>query len=116
MLVDLQVRTDAARLLLYRTAWLVDQGISCVKGASLANLYGFTLEFDIQRHFRDARLFVIGDGSSQIQRNLVARMMRLGEREEPEGWLRGLPLDFPLDFGCGAALYQVAGAPGDQPG
>jgi len=39
--------------------------------------YGFTLEFDIQRHFRDARLFVIGDGSSQIQRNLIARMMGL---------------------------------------
>lgn len=39
--------------------------------------YGFTLEFDIQRHFRDARLFVIGDGSSQIQRNLIARLMGL---------------------------------------
>ncbi|MBI2199348.1 MAG: hypothetical protein HYU42_12245 [Candidatus Rokubacteria bacterium] len=35
MLVDLQVRTDAARLLLYRTAWLVDQGIPCVKEASM---------------------------------------------------------------------------------
>ncbi|OGK77972.1 MAG: hypothetical protein A2X52_23020 [Candidatus Rokubacteria bacterium GWC2_70_16] len=99
MLVDLQVSTDAARLLLYRAAWLVDQGIPCMKEASMANLYatealvrvtsdamrvyggyGFTLEFDIQRHFRDARLFVIGDGSSQIQRNLIARMMGLGER------------------------------------
>jgi alkylation response protein AidB-like acyl-CoA dehydrogenase len=39
--------------------------------------YGFTMEFDIQRHFRDARLFVIGDGSSQIQRNLIARAMGL---------------------------------------
>jgi alkylation response protein AidB-like acyl-CoA dehydrogenase len=39
--------------------------------------YGFTLEFDIQRHMRDARLFVIGDGSSQIQRNLIARLMGL---------------------------------------
>lgn len=96
LLVDLQVETDAARLLLYRAAWLVDQGIPCVKEASTANLYatetlvrvtsdamrvyggyGFTMEFDIQRHFRDARLFVIGDGSSQIQRNLIARMMGL---------------------------------------
>ena len=96
MLADLQVQTDAARLLLYRAAWLVDQGVPCVKEASMANLYatenlvrvtsdamrvyggyGFTMEFDIQRHFRDARLFVIGDGSSQIQRNLIARMMGL---------------------------------------
>ena len=36
-----------------------------------------TVEFDIQRHFRDARLFVIGDGSSQIQRSLIARQMGL---------------------------------------
>ena len=35
------------------------------------------MEFDIQRHFRDAWLFVIDDGSSQIQRNLIARQMGL---------------------------------------
>jgi alkylation response protein AidB-like acyl-CoA dehydrogenase len=96
MLADLHVRADAARWLLYRAAWLVDQGVRCVKEASMANLYateallritsdamrvyggyGFTMEFDVQRHLRDARLFVIGDGSSQIQRNLIARAMGL---------------------------------------
>ena len=96
LLVDLQVETDAARLLLYRAAWLVDEAVPCVKETSMANLfasetlvrvtseamrvyggYGFTMELDIQRHFRDARLFVIGDGSSQIQRNLIARFMGL---------------------------------------
>ena len=96
LLADLEVQADAARWLLYRAAWLVDQGVRCVKEASMANLfatetllkvtsdamrvyggYGFTLEFDIQRHMRDARLFVIGDGSSQIQRNLIARLMGL---------------------------------------
>jgi alkylation response protein AidB-like acyl-CoA dehydrogenase len=96
LLADLQVETDAARLLLYRAAWLVDQKIACAREASMANLfatealvrvtseamrvyggYGFTLEFDIQRHLRDARLFVVGDGSSQIQRNLLARLMGL---------------------------------------
>jgi len=96
LLADLEVQTDAARWLLYRAAWLVDEGVRCVKEASMANLcatetllkvtsdamrvyggYGFTLEFDIQRHMRDARLFVIGDGSSQIQRNLIARFMGL---------------------------------------
>ena len=94
LLADLHAGTEAARWLLYHAAWLVDQGIRCVKEASMANLYatenllkvtsdamrvyggyGFTMEFDIQRHMRDARLFVIGDGSSQIQRNLIARMM-----------------------------------------
>jgi alkylation response protein AidB-like acyl-CoA dehydrogenase len=96
LLADLQVQAESARWLLYRAAWLVDQGVRCVKEASMANLhatetllrvtsdamrvyggYGFTMEFDIQRHMRDARLFVIGDGSSQIQRNLIARLMGL---------------------------------------
>lgn len=39
--------------------------------------YGFAREFDIERILRDARLFIIGDGSSQIQRNLIARQMGL---------------------------------------
>ncbi len=96
LLVDLQVETDAARLLLYRAASLVDDGVPCVKETSMANLhatetlvkvtsdamrvyggYGYTMEFDIQRHFRDARLFVVGEGTSQIQRNLIARYMGL---------------------------------------
>ena len=96
LLADLQVEVDAARWLLYRAAWIVDGGERCIKEASMANLacteallkvtsdamrvyggYGLTMEFDIQRHFRDARLFVIGDGSSQIQRNLIARAMGL---------------------------------------
>ena len=96
LLVDLQVRTDAARLLLYRAASMVDEGAACMREASIANLhatetlvrvtsdamrvwggYGFTREFEIERTLRDARLFVIGDGSSQIQRNLIARQMGL---------------------------------------
>jgi alkylation response protein AidB-like acyl-CoA dehydrogenase len=96
LLADLHAQTESARWLLYRAAWLVDQGVRCVEEASIANLqatenllrvtsdamrvwggYGFTLEFDIQRHMRDARLFVIGDGSSQIQRNLISKLMGL---------------------------------------
>jgi alkylation response protein AidB-like acyl-CoA dehydrogenase len=96
LLADLQKEVDGARWLLYRATWIVDAGDRCIKEASMANLacteallratedcmrvyggYGLTMEFDIQRHFRDARLFVIGDGSSQIQRNLIAREMGL---------------------------------------
>jgi alkylation response protein AidB-like acyl-CoA dehydrogenase len=96
LLADLHVRTESARWLLYRAAWLVDQGVRCVEEASVANLhatetlltvtseamrvyggYGLTMDFDIQRHMRDARLFVIGDGSSQIQRDMIARLRGL---------------------------------------
>ncbi len=96
LLVDLQTRTDAARLLLYQAASMIDDGEPCAREASIANLhatetlvrvtsdamrvwggYGFTREFEIERILRDARLFVIGDGSSQIQRNLIARQMGL---------------------------------------
>lgn len=96
LLADLQVETEAARLLLFRAASLVDEGVPCVKEASMANLhatetllrvtseamrvwggYGFTKEVEIERTLRDARLFVVGDGSSQIQRNLIARAMGL---------------------------------------
>jgi alkylation response protein AidB-like acyl-CoA dehydrogenase len=96
LLAGLQVRTDAARLLLYRAASMVDESVACVREASIANLhatetlvavtsdvmrvwggYGFTREHEIERTLRDARLFIIGDGSSQIQRNLIARQMGL---------------------------------------
>ena len=39
--------------------------------------YGLTMDFDTQRHMRDARLFVIGDGSSRIQRDMIARLRGL---------------------------------------
>jgi alkylation response protein AidB-like acyl-CoA dehydrogenase len=96
LLADLHVQTESARWLVYRAAWLVDQGVRCVEEASVANLhatetllkvtsdamrvyggYGLTMDFDIQRHMRDARLFVIGDGSSQIQRDMIARLRGL---------------------------------------
>jgi alkylation response protein AidB-like acyl-CoA dehydrogenase len=96
LLADLHVQTESARWLLYRAAWLVDQGVRCVEEASVANLhatetllkvtseamrvyggYGLTMDFDIQRHMRDARLFVIGDGSSQIQRDMIAKLRGL---------------------------------------
>ncbi len=96
MLVALQMRTDAARLLTYRASAMVDTGQACVREASIANLYatetlvtatsealrvwgsaGLTPGHRTERALRDARLFIIGDGSSQIQRNLIARQMGL---------------------------------------
>ena len=96
LLVGLQLRTDAARLLTHRAAAMVDAGQSCVREASIANLYatetlvtatsealrvwgaaGLVPGHPTERALRDARLFIIGDGSSQIQRNLIARQMGL---------------------------------------
>jgi alkylation response protein AidB-like acyl-CoA dehydrogenase len=96
LLANLHVQAESARWLVYRAAWLVDQGVRCVEEASVANVhatetllqvtsdamrvyggYGLTMDFDIQRHMRDARLFVIDDGSSQIQRDLIARLRGL---------------------------------------
>ncbi|MBL8386379.1 MAG: acyl-CoA dehydrogenase family protein [Burkholderiales bacterium] len=96
LLADLQLRTEAARLLLYRAAALVDDGVPCVREASIANLHatetlvavtsevlglwgmhGVSGACAVERTLRDARLFIIGDGSSQIQRNLIARQMGL---------------------------------------
>ena len=96
LLVSLQLRADAARLLTHRAAAMVDAGQACVREASIANLYatetlvaatsealrvwgtaGLVPGHGTERALRDARLFIIGDGSSQIQRNLIARQMGL---------------------------------------
>ena len=96
LLVDLQVEVDAARTLMYRAAWTTDAGGDFLPQTALAHLaasegllrvtadamrvyggYGLTMEFDIQRHFRDARLFVVGDGASRSQRDLIAESMGL---------------------------------------
>ncbi len=96
MLAGLQMRTEAARLLTHRASAMVDAGQVCVREASIANLYatetlvaatsetlrvwgaaGLVPGHRTERALRDARLFIIGDGSSQIQRNLIARQMGL---------------------------------------
>lgn len=93
-LVDMQMEIDAARLLLYRSAWLVDQGVSNPKESAIANLWssetyvrtalngmrimggwGYLMEFDMQRHFRDSKLAEIGGGTSEILRIIASREM-----------------------------------------
>ncbi|MDY7032258.1 MAG: acyl-CoA dehydrogenase family protein, partial [Thermodesulfobacteriota bacterium] len=87
---------DAARLLLYRAAWMHDQGMPCMKEVSMAKLftsetyaklsnqgmqimggYGYSMEYDMQRHFRDSRIITVSAGSSQMQRTVIARSMGL---------------------------------------
>jgi alkylation response protein AidB-like acyl-CoA dehydrogenase len=95
-LADMATELEAARWLVYRSAWLIDQGKPDMKAASMAKLfasemanrladastrifasYGFAMEYDVQRYFRDARLLLLGGGTSEILRNIIGQQMGL---------------------------------------
>jgi butyryl-CoA dehydrogenase len=95
-LADMATELEAARWLVYRSAWLIDQGKADMKAASMAKLfasemanrladqstrifasYGFAMEYDVQRYFRDARLLLLGGGTSEILRTIINREMGL---------------------------------------
>jgi alkylation response protein AidB-like acyl-CoA dehydrogenase len=92
MLADMQTEIDAARLLVYRSAMLADEGKPYTREASMGKLfaseaatracnkavqihggYGYTHEFPVERYLRDAKLCEIGEGTSEIQRSIIAR-------------------------------------------
>jgi len=92
MLADAQTELDAAELLVRRAAWLADRGQRFTSEASMAKLfasevatrvcnnalqihggYGYTREFDIERHLRDVKLCEIGEGTSQVQRLVISK-------------------------------------------
>ncbi|HKA71459.1 MAG TPA: acyl-CoA dehydrogenase family protein [Xanthobacteraceae bacterium] len=96
MLADMATEVEAARTLMWRAAWMVASGQDALREISMAKLlssetyakvanlgmqilgaYGYTMEFDMQRHFRDSRASTIAAGTSQIQRNLIAGLMGL---------------------------------------
>ncbi|MFP2927069.1 acyl-CoA dehydrogenase family protein [Pyxidicoccus sp. 3LG] len=92
MMADMKVEIDAARLLVHRAARLADEGKPYSKEASMGKLYaseaamracnkavqihggyGYTREFPVERYLRDAKLCEIGEGTSEIQRTIIAR-------------------------------------------
>jgi alkylation response protein AidB-like acyl-CoA dehydrogenase len=96
MLADLEAQVEAAWALTLKAAWRVSRGEDALKEITMAKLlaaetyvktteagmqvmggYGYNMEFDMQRHFRDARAATVAAGSSQIQRNLIAGQMGL---------------------------------------
>jgi alkylation response protein AidB-like acyl-CoA dehydrogenase len=91
-IADAALRIDAARLMTYRAAWLKDQGRSYTTEAAMAKLfasevardvtndaiqvhggYGYITEYRVERYLRDAKLTEIGEGTSEIQRMVIAR-------------------------------------------
>jgi alkylation response protein AidB-like acyl-CoA dehydrogenase len=92
MFADMKTELDAARLLVHRAAYLADAGQPYTQEASMAKLfaseiamracnkavqihggYGYTSEFPVERYLRDAKLCEIGEGTSEIQRSIIAR-------------------------------------------
>jgi len=96
MLADMQTEVAASRALMWQCASKVDKGEDALAEITMAKLhasetyakvanmgmqifggYGYNREFDMERHFRDARAATVAAGSSQMQRNLIAGLMGL---------------------------------------
>ena len=93
-LADMSTEIDAARLLVHRAAWLKEQGRPHAEEGAKAKLfasevarrqtgeaiqilggYGYTKEFPVERYFRDAKITEIYEGTSEVQRIVVARSL-----------------------------------------
>ena len=91
-LSDMATQIEAARHLVYHAAWKKDQGLSVIREAAMAKLfssetammvtteaiqvlggYGYIKEYDVERFFRDAKILEIGEGTSEVQRMIIAR-------------------------------------------
>ena len=93
-LADMATKAEAARLLVYRAAWLCSQGLPCTKEASMAKLfasdaamklateavqifggYGYTREYPVERLFRDAKITQIYEGTNEIQHLVITKQL-----------------------------------------
>lgn len=95
-LVDMQTRVDQARHVLYHLSWLINEDLRCRKEAAQTKMVateclqyvthhgmqilasaGYAAESDMQRLWRDGRLYTFGEGANEIQRDIIAREMGL---------------------------------------
>ncbi len=93
-LVDMATEIDASRLLIYRAGWLLDQGKRVTRESAMAKLfaseaavrianeavqihggYGFIKDYPVEKFYRDVKLCTIGEGTSEIQRLVIARQL-----------------------------------------
>jgi alkylation response protein AidB-like acyl-CoA dehydrogenase len=98
-IAEMGTQLEAARGLVYRAAAFLDAGERDMKLAAMAKLfaseaanriadectrilgsYGFAMEYDAQRYFRDARFLLYGGGTSEILRNIIAREMGVPQK------------------------------------
>ncbi len=94
MLADMATEIDAARLLTWRAAWMLDQGLPVNKEASMAKRFaadtamkvttdavqilggvGYTRDYPVEKWMRDAKIMQIYEGTSQVQRVVISRML-----------------------------------------
>jgi alkylation response protein AidB-like acyl-CoA dehydrogenase len=95
-IADMQMRVDATRLVVRHLAWLIATGRPCRREAAQAKVQateclqfvtdhgmqimasaGYSSESDMQRYWRDGRLYSFGEGTNEIQRNIIARELGL---------------------------------------
>ena len=115
-LADMATEIDAARLLTYRAGWMKDHGQRVTKESSMAKLfaseiavraaneavqihggYGFIKDYPVEKFYRDVKLCTIGEGTSEIQRLVIARQLLKSELTEPwphKSW-RATPARWP---------------------
>lgn len=93
-LADMAMKIELARNMVYKAAWLKDQGRKITKEAAMAKLYaseiavevcdqaiqihggyGYMKEYQVERFYRDAKLLEIGEGTSEVQRMVIARQI-----------------------------------------
>src|SRR5699024_4496454 len=93
-LADMAMEVELARNMVYKAAWLKDQGKPFTKEAAFAKLYasetasrtaneavqihggyGYMQEYEVERYLRDAKLLEIGEGTSEVQRLVIARQL-----------------------------------------
>lgn len=102
-LAQMSARTEASRLVVYRAAWLLDQGLPAIRESSTAKLMAaesawqtvddalqifggngyIRSEYMIERIWRDLRVARVYDGSSEVQQIVIARQLRKGDVETP---------------------------------
>lgn len=93
-LADMAMKIELARTMVHKAAWLKDQGRPFSKEASMCKLYaseiamevaseaiqihggyGYMKEYEVERYMRDAKLLEIGEGTSEVQRMVIARLI-----------------------------------------
>ncbi|OGP67235.1 MAG: acyl-CoA dehydrogenase [Deltaproteobacteria bacterium RBG_16_44_11] len=94
MLADMAIEIEAARLLTWKAAWLIDQGMDSTKASSMCKVFstemaervcsraiqilgahGYTRDWPVEKYYRDAKAMAIYEGTNQIQRMIIASML-----------------------------------------